>query len=324
MKKSFVAFSLICVVAIFACAKFDPPKFNGPASYSSSEYLSSSELNQSDVLETVDSNVDSSSILEVSSSSETSISSISSTISSSFSSIPTINSSSSSEYKFDFNYEWPEEYEGENPSYVSDNFVKDFRIRFEGARSFEDTFDCKAIVFDKTSSKYYAKTYKTLHRDQPYTYFEDVAMYYMAFNTWPENYKSSKLDAVAYGKQGRCISTYTYGSYSGSNNYTNAFGQWNNMVNGTYYELDIDVTSDNSYNTGSSIPNRGTGRLVVVKDGLHENGYGSEPVIFYTTDHYAHFNEFYNYYGGWGKDFLGAKYTNTRPNPKTLSNWVEL
>ena len=78
-----------------------------------------------------------------------------------------------------------------------------------------------------------------------------------------------------------------------------------------YYEMDIGTTGTESggyaaelYNNGSKIT-RGAARLVYTRmdkngNGVYEN---DEVYVFYTYNHYNDFQEYLNYYGGWGQMF---------------------
>jgi len=129
---------------------------------------------------------------------------------------------------------------------------------------------------------------------------EQVAEYYVSFRSFPPNYFGSTDQAVSYGKNGRVVNTYYSGSYH-TYDYTVKLGTWNVPSDGAYYEFEIDLTGN--YNNGTRI-NHGAGRLVVIADGIKE--YGSEPVCYYTTDHYADFKEYYNFYQGWSPLFAGV------------------
>ena len=163
-------------------------------------------------------------------------------------------------------------------------------------------------VSQLASETYSLTVEKTLYKDQDYTDPEDVAAYYQAFNSFPQNYVgNNKNDALAYGKNGRCYFKYIYGSYSGSSDYTSSLGPW--AENGaTYYELDISTSRYNSsYNNGTRI-SRGTYRLVILDAGSSVSYWGSgsyDSVVFFTKDHYSYFQEYGNYYEGWGESFKG-------------------
>ncbi len=137
--------------------------------------------------------------------------------------------------------------------------------------------------------------------------YETVALYYQAFRQVPPNYVTDKSLS---GDDLRYVSTYTYGSYTGSNSYTESLGEFNNSK-GVYLELDIKLWS-------YSLKNRGKGRVVIVVDGIKD--YGNEPVCYYTNDHYSNFWEFYNYASGWGPSFKGAgSKTSPRQVPQTVT-----
>ena len=80
----------------------------------------------------------------------------------------------------------------------------------------------------------------------------------------------------------------------------------------TYYEMDIGTTGTDCdpaytaelYNNGYSIT-RGAARIVYGKRDLNGNGIfeEGEHYVFYTYNHYNDFQEYLNYYGGWGKMF---------------------
>ncbi len=78
-----------------------------------------------------------------------------------------------------------------------------------------------------------------------------------------------------------------------------------------YYEMDIGTTGTETpgyaakpYNNGSSIT-RGAARLVYARQDKNGDGVYSqnEVYVFYTHNHYNDFQEYLNYYGGWGQMF---------------------
>ncbi len=173
----------------------------------------------------------------------------------------------------------------------------------------EDEFTVFNVTFD--TEKYLAKpTTLTIKKSDYCLTYETVALYYMAFRTTPPNYVRSKSQ-LPNDPSYRLISTYTRGSYKGSDSYTESLGRFNNLK-GTYLELDIALSS--SYGKG----NRGAGRVVVVTEGIDD--YGNDPVCYFTKDHYSHFSEFYNYATGWGPLFLGAgQASSPRQIPTTVT-----
>lgn len=167
---------------------------------------------------------------------------------------------------------------------------------------------CPVYDVSYSDGKYTGTVVSTLSRSQDCLTYEQVCLYYQAFRALPPNYKSSKGDALEYGRSGRCYSPYHKGDYSGSSDYTVALGNFRKST-GLYLELDIDLTG--SYNNGKTI-SRGTGRVVVVVDGISD--YEEEPVCYFTSDHYADFIEFYNFEGGWSPLFVGANGGKASPN----------
>jgi len=183
------------------------------------------------------------------------------------------------------------------------------------------------VQWNASLSRYVATIYKTLNTTTDYIEQADVAAYFEAFESFPQNYTASgKTAALSYGLSGRVISTYTWGSYSGSSDYSVAVP---GIVNGaTYYELDIGTPTTNStYNNGSAI-NRGTYRILAVPgaathayaDSAWSSGYA--PLSLYTTDHYASFQEYYNHSDSFGDLFAGYDTSTTsasRVAPTTVT-----
>ncbi len=200
----------------------------------------------------------------------------------------------------------PVQYEEvDNASWPETN--KNYRVSSTACT--DDSFTVFNVKFD--TEKYLAEpTTLTIKKSDYCLTYETVALYYMAFRTTPPNYVRSKKE-LSNDSSYRLISTYTRGSYTGSNSYTESLGKFNNSK-GTYLELDIALSS--SYGRG----NRGSGRVVVVTEGVDD--YGKDPVCYFTKDHYSHFSEFYNYATGWGPIFLGAgQSSSTRQIPKTVT-----
>lgn len=152
----------------------------------------------------------------------------------------------------------------------------------------------------KVGTSYRAEKAVSIRQDQPALNAEEVAEYYASYRSFPPNYFANEEAAMAYGTNGRIVSTY-YSGKRHSYDYTVKLGTFNVTSGGSYYEFDIDLTG--RYNTGSSI-SRGAGRVVVVADGITD--YGSDPVCYYTADHYADFKEYYNFYQGWSPLFAGV------------------
>ena len=79
-----------------------------------------------------------------------------------------------------------------------------------------------------------------------------------------------------------------------------------------YFEIDLGTTgtdcdpsySPRVYNNGSTIV-RGAARIVYSRCDLNRNEIIdiNERFVFYTYNHYNDFQEYLNYYGGWGEIF---------------------
>jgi hypothetical protein len=150
---------------------------------------------------------------------------------------------------------------------------------------------------------------RTLTEGSYYTDYEDVALYYQAFKALPGNYYDTSADSTSgyttskkmcYGLYGNVCRLYTK-YYSRTDGYVSYLPELNTV---SYFEADIGL--DSSYASGTSW-NRGTARLVIVPGGAKL--YGSDPILFYTADHYESFRECYNYAEGWGPYFDGEDST---------------
>ena len=142
---------------------------------------------------------------------------------------------------------------------------------------------------------------KTLSKNTTYTSYEDVALYYQAFKALPQNYvygTSSSVKSSAYATWGKNARLYTQ-TYTRTDGYTTYLPT---LYSYSYFEADIGGTS--AYAASSSW-DRGTYRLVIVPSGVKCYGVQNDSALFYTTDHYAHFQECLNFSGGWGTKFDG-------------------
>ncbi len=159
---------------------------------------------------------------------------------------------------------------------------------------------------DEAVRIYYGGAYITL---------EEVAAYLYAFGEIPPNYSSKKSPNNAMWA--------TWGEYLRAN-HSNFSGSTTNYpyepelpnISGCggklqYKEIDIGTTGTTSgnytvkiYNDGSKIT-RGAARIVYGRYDLNGNGTYDEGEIylFYTYNHYNDFQEYLNYYGGWGEMF---------------------
>ncbi|MFA6829604.1 MAG: hypothetical protein WCR67_02725 [Bacilli bacterium] len=117
----------------------------------------------------------------------------------------------------------------------------------------------------------------------------DVAAYYIAFNTYPANYATSGnfyTVSTLYGDNTRQVSQV----YTRTDGYVNYVPYRNASDNKPHYiELDIALCDFFPYSSN----HRSVGRVVVWFNGF--TTYGNYPTAVYTDDHYDTFQEFYNY-----------------------------
>ena len=186
------------------------------------------------------------------------------------------------------------------------------------------------VVVDSTGDEfmriYYGGAYITL---------EEVAAYLYAFGDIPPNYSSKKTPTNAMWSTWGEYLRANHSNFSGD---TSKYPYEPKLPNITgcggslqYKELDIGTTGTTAgegyavkiYNDGSKIT-RGAARIVYGKQDLNKNGQydAGELYLFYTYNHYNDFQEYLNYYGGWGEMFgnitgggtLSSK-TNYNPTP---------
>lgn len=182
-----------------------------------------------------------------------------------------------------------------------------------------------------------------VYRGGGYITLEEVAAYVYAFGDVPANYvegKNLEPENSIWGKYLRLNHSKFSGStekYPYEPQLPNISGCGGSLY---YYEIDIGTTGtdcDDSfmvkiYNDGETIT-RGAARIVYGKYDLNGNGiyeFG-EHHVFYTYNHYNDFQEYLNYYGGWGEMFgnvtgggeLSSKY-NYNPTPYVAVVWEEL
>lgn len=155
----------------------------------------------------------------------------------------------------------------------------------------------------------------TLYRGGGYITLEEVAAYVYAFGDVPANYvegKSMEPESSIWGEYLRLNHSKFSGNterYPYEPELPNISGCGGDLK---YYEIDIGTTgtdcdeaySVKTYNDGQSIT-RGAARIVYGKYDLNGNGiyeFG-EHHVFYTYNHYNDFQEYLNYYGGWGEMF---------------------
>ena len=154
-----------------------------------------------------------------------------------------------------------------------------------------------------------------IYRGGGYITLEEVAAYVYAFGTVPANYvsdKKTKPTASIWGEYLRL----NHSKFSGD---TQRFPYEPELpdISGCggdlqYYEIDIGTTgtdcdpnySAQIYNNGRSIT-RGAARIVYSRFDKDGNNIidVDEKFVFYTYNHYNDFQEYLNYYGGWGEMF---------------------
>ncbi len=148
-----------------------------------------------------------------------------------------------------------------------------------------------------------------------YTSLEEVAAYIYAWGEVPVNYDPDK-DAQPYnsnwGEYLRANNTYFSGNtkkYPYEPELPNISGIDNGNV--MYYEIDIGTTGTDCdpkydpeiYNDGERIV-RGAARIVYTYSYINGDPVSDEDrYVFYTYNHYNDFQEYLNYYNGWGEMF---------------------
>lgn len=181
-------------------------------------------------------------------------------------------------------------------------------------------------TLSKRGNEYIKTLVKYLSKEKKCFTYNDVCEYYMAFRTLPSNYTLDSSPERG-SREERRYQVFSRKKHY-STDYPSKLGTFNNPTTGLYYELDIDLTG--SYNKGTGSYSRGAGRVVIVPEGLNENGYGEEPVCYFTLDHYADFVEYYNFSNAWSAPFRGVynksgSYENSpfaeadRKNPLTIT-----
>ena len=147
-----------------------------------------------------------------------------------------------------------------------------------------------------------------VHKGGAYITLEEVAAYMFAFggssSSLPANYSPNKKTSPTTSIWEEHLRV-NHTSFSGdSSKYPKEPSLPNIRGNGgslSYYEMDIGT---HTYNNGNKIT-RGACRIVYGRYDLNRNGkYESgELHLFYTYNHYEDFQEYLNYYNGWGDIF---------------------
>lgn len=154
-----------------------------------------------------------------------------------------------------------------------------------------------------------------VYRGGGYITLEEVAAYVYAFGNVPANYVSGKNaspESSIWGEYLRLNHT----AFSGDTSrypyepvLPDISGCGGDLY---YYEIDIGTTGTDCdenyivkiYNDGESIT-RGAARIVYTRYDANRNSIidPNEKYVFYTYNHYNDFQEYLNYYGGWGEMF---------------------
>ena len=154
-----------------------------------------------------------------------------------------------------------------------------------------------------------------VYRGGGYITLEEVAAYVYAFGNVPANYVKSKYTDPENSIWGEYLRL-NHSKFSGNTQkypyepvLPNISGCGGDLY---YYEIDIGTTgtdcdpgySIKTYNDGTSIT-RGAARIVYTRYDKNENDIidPNEKYLFYTYNHYNDFQEYLNYYGGWGEMF---------------------
>ena len=161
----------------------------------------------------------------------------------------------------------------------------------------------------------YGREVFRIYRGGAYITLEEVAAYVWAFGDIPANHSTSKSTRPTQSIWGEYLRV-NHTKFSGS---TSKYPYEPELprISGcggdlTYYEMDIGTTGTDCdpsyraalYNDGYSIT-RGAARIVYARFDRNGNNIidSDEKYVFYTYNHYNDFQEYLNYYGGWGEMF---------------------
>ena len=161
----------------------------------------------------------------------------------------------------------------------------------------------------------YGREVFRVYRGGAYITLEEVAAYVWAFGDIPANHSASKKTSPTSSIWGEYLRV-NHTKFSGS---TSKYPYEPELprISGcggdfTYYEMDIGTTGTDCdpgyyatiYNNGTKIT-RGAARIVYARFDRTGNAIiePDEKYVFYTYNHYNDFQEYLNYYGGWGEMF---------------------
>ena len=161
----------------------------------------------------------------------------------------------------------------------------------------------------------YGREVFRIYRGGAYITLEEVAAYVWAFGDIPANHSASKKTSPASSIWGEYLRV-NHTQFSG-NTSKYPYEPVLPRISGcggdfTYYEMDIGTTGTDCdpsysavlYNNGTRIT-RGAARIVYARYDSNGNKIidPDEKYVFYTYNHYNDFQEYLNYYGGWGEMF---------------------
>ena len=160
----------------------------------------------------------------------------------------------------------------------------------------------------------YGQPVLTVWRGAAYITLEEVAAHMYAFGELPANYTSKKSGKPATSIWGEYLRLNH--SYFSGDTYDYPYEPELPDISGCggslrYYEMDVGTTGTHTdgypsriYNDGTKIT-RGAARIVYARDDKNRNGIyeQGEIYLFYTYNHYNDFQEYLNYFGGWGETF---------------------
>ena len=180
----------------------------------------------------------------------------------------------------------------------------------------------------------YGREVFRIYRGGAYISLEEVAAYVWAFGDIPANHSTSKKTSPTASIWGEYLRV-NHTKFSGDTSkypYEPVLPRISGCGGDfTYYEMDIGTTGTDCdpsyditiYNNGTKIT-RGAARIVYARFDRNGNKIiePDEKYVFYTYNHYNDFQEYLNYYGGWGEMFgnvtgggvLSSKY-NYNPTP---------
>jgi hypothetical protein len=154
-----------------------------------------------------------------------------------------------------------------------------------------------------------------IYRGAAYITLEEVAAYVYAFGDVPANYSTSKKTKPTKSIWGIYLRV-NHTAFSGDTSrypYEPELPDISGCGGELYYfEIDIGTTGNDCdpsyrpaiYNNGTSIT-RGASRIVYTRFDKNNDQIidPNEKYLFYTYNHYNDFQEYLNYYGGWGEMF---------------------